>query len=414
MFQGWWIVGTHFTVQFFVTGFFAYSLPLLFEPMVQAFDTDRTTVNYLPSLASLLGVFVAPTAGPLVDRWSAKGLMLIGGVAMVLALLGMSVSQNIFQLVIVGALFFGLANVLLGPLTGSAVISRWFTASRGRALGIAAIGTSVGGILLPMAIGLALPAIGWRATLQALAAGMAFMGLPLLLFRFWNHPSDRGLEREPAADGDPALAAAGGDGEERAHETNRDILGRRAFWLLSLSLGLFLAIYSATLANLGQYGGDLGLEVDQIARLVSVLAISGIFGKLVFGYLADRTSLKLLLAAAIGATAFTLVLFSLEPTYSMMLVGSMSMGIATGGILPVWNAIVPAIFGVENFGRAMGLMSPVISVMVTPAFPLAGYVRDSVGSYVPAFQGFVGGLLLAVLLLIPLRVERAPMPTRSG
>ena len=45
MFKGWWGVGTHFSVQFFATGFFVYSLPLLFDTLVEAFDTDLTTIN---------------------------------------------------------------------------------------------------------------------------------------------------------------------------------------------------------------------------------------------------------------------------------------------------------------------------------------------------------------------------------
>jgi MFS family permease len=406
MFKGWWVVGTHFSVQFFATGFFVYSLPLLFDTLVEAFDTDLTTINYLPSLASLVGLFIAPIAGPLVDRWSAKALMLIGGAAFIIALVGLSLSQTIFQLLLVGALLFGIAQTLLGPMTGSAVVSRWFTVSRGRALGIAAIGTSMGGIVLPNLIASALPDLGWRTTLQLVAAGMAVIGMPMLLFCFWNKPSDAGLQAEPLAS-DPAGPTPSQDqGGTPALATTKDVLRRPAFWYLSLCLGLFLSVYAATLANLGQHGSDLGLEVDQIGRLVSVLAIAGIAGKLAFGYMADRAPLKLGLATSIVLTALTLVLFSLEQNYTMMLAGAISMGLAAGGIMPVWNAMVPAIFGVENFGRAMGLMSPVISLMAAPAFPIAGYLRDTTGSYVPAFQSFLGALLLALLLLIPLRVSR--------
>jgi len=66
--------------------------------------------------------------------------------------------------------------------------------------------------------------------------------------------------------------------------------------------------------------------------------------------------------------------------------------------------MVPAIFGVENFGRAMGWMSPVISLVVTPSFVVIGLIRDSTGSYLPAFQAFLVVLAIAVLLLLPLQV----------
>ena len=63
MFQGWWIVGTHFTVQLFVVGFFTYSYPLLFDPVLKEFETDAQTMNYLPSLGGAIGLIAAPLAG---------------------------------------------------------------------------------------------------------------------------------------------------------------------------------------------------------------------------------------------------------------------------------------------------------------------------------------------------------------
>lgn len=400
MFQGWWIVGTHFVAQLFVTGFFIYSLPLLFPLVISEFATDATTVNLLPSASSLLGLIVSPIAGPLVDKWSARGLMIIGTVCLILGLLGLSLSQSIVQFVASGAILFGIAQMLMGPLTGSAVIARWFTATRGRALGIAAIGTSIGGMLISRALGLAITTIGWREGLQGIALLVAIIALPLVVFRFWNHPSDRGVEAEAWPDKTPPQAAG-------ALATNKQILMRPAFWLFSVSLGLFLASYTSTLANLGVFYSDLGLPVEDAPTLMFLVTFCGILGKLGFGYLADRISLKLGLLAAIGATAFSIALFSLEPGYRSMLVGAAGLGFATGGILPVWNAMVPAIFGVQNFGRAMGWMGPVISILVTPSFLIVGAIRDSTGSYVVAFQVLLGFLGLAVLLILPLRVAES-------
>ncbi|MBJ22640.1 MAG: MFS transporter [bacterium] len=402
MFQGWWIVGTHFTAQLFVSGFFIYSLPLLFPAVIVDFSTDATTVNLLPSAASLLGLVVAPLTGPLVDRWSARGLMIIGTLCLVLGLLGLSFAQSILQFVVIGAVFFSIAQILLGPLAGSAVVSRWFTSTRGRALGIAAIGTSIGGILLPKGLGQALSTVGWRTGLQGIALASAVFVLPLLVFRFWDQPSDRGVEAE--ADGE----AAGAPQTHGELATNKEILTRPAFWLFTLSLGFFLASYTATLANIGQFCADLGFPADAAENLIPVLALCGIFGKLGFGYLADRIPLKVGLIAAIGTTGLSLVLFSLEPSYSVMLVAAAAMGVASGGILPVWNAIVPVIFGVQNFGRAMGWMMPVIGILVTPSYLIAGAIRDSSGSYVLAFQVFLGVLGAAVLLILPLRVVGEP------
>jgi MFS family permease len=399
MFQGWWVVGTHFTVQLFIVGFFTYSYPLLFGPVSASFETDVKTMNYLPTLAGLLGLGLAPLAGPLVDKWSAKGLMLIGAVCMVVGLLGMSFSQSILEFTIVGGLFLGAANVLLGPMTGSAVISRWFTSSRGMALGVAAIGTSIGGMVMPLVVADAVET-DWRTGLQRIALVAAVIVIPLLLLRFWNHPSDHGMEAEPMPGG-----SSGAAGDSEAPATTSEILGRPAFWLFTGSLSLMLACYTSTLTNLGQYQVDLGIEAADTKWIFTLLATAGIGGKLTFGYLADRIPLKLGLAVAIIATATAIYLFSLEPAYPVVLAGGVALGIASGGILPVWNAMVPAIFGVANYGRTMGLMSPVIGLTVTPSFALVGALRDSTGSYVLGFQICIGVLMVSLALLAPLQVK---------
>jgi MFS family permease len=257
-------------------------------------------------------------------------------------------------------------------------------------------------MLVPIGLGQAIANVGWRGGLQAIALLVALVALPLLVFRFWNHPADAGADPETSPGG-----AGVGTGGSEGLATNRDILTRPAFWLFALAMGFFLATYTAAVTNLGQFYADLSLPAEDAPSVMFVIASFGILGKLSFGYLADRMPLKVGLIAAIGATACSFCLFATEPGYGILLVGAAAMGLASGGILPVWNAMVPAIFGVQNFGRAMGWMSPIIGVLVTPSFVLVGMVRDSTGSYVLAFQGFLGVLLVAALLLAPLRVGGA-------
>lgn len=402
MFQGWWVVGTYFTIQIFIVGFFTYSYPLLFEPVSKDFGADVQTMNYLPTVAGLLGLFLAPLAGPLVDKWSAKGLMLIGLASMIVGLLGMASARSVMQFAVIGGVTFGIANTLLGPMSGSAVISRWFTSTRGRALGIAAIGTSIGGIIMPLVVADAVATTGWRGGLRMIALATALIAVPLLLFRFWDRPSDRGLAPELATVGSAAIA-----GDDEPPATSRQILGRPAFWFFTLSLSLLLGCYTSMLANLGQFQADLGIAVSDAKWVFPSLAVAGIFGKLGFGYLADRIPLKLGLAAAIGLTAAATYLFSLAPSHAVILGGGVILGVATGGMLPVWNAMVPAIFGVANYGRTMGLMMPIIGVVVTPSFALVGALRDVTASYILGFQISLGILFLALLLLVPLRVGPA-------
>lgn len=401
MYKGWWIVVTHFVVMFFAVGFYQYSLPLLFPAVIEHFETDAATLNMLLTVHVAVGLLVGPLAGPWVDGWSAKGLLVIGvaSFAMGVAILGLA--PNVWLFVVGGGLALGVAGTLCGPMTGSAVVSRFFTASRGRALGIASIGTSAGGFVLPPLVTASAASIGWQATVWVVAGAMVAIVLPLVLFRFWNTPEDAGTEIEPSP------AGVGGVADDHAAMSTREILTHRAFWLFTIPLALFISVYTSTLFNLGLHFTDRGLETGQIAAMMSLAAASGIAGKLGFGEVADRVPLKLAFIAAIAATAGALMLLLAEPGVGV-LYGTMALlGLSTGGLLPVWNALVPRLFGVANFGRAMGWMGPVIAFTTMSVYPAVGLVRDATGSYAAVFQGDLVALALAVALVIPLHEGRA-------
>jgi MFS family permease len=150
MYHGWLIVTGVFVAQLFTLGFFTYAFGLLVVPVQAEFGASRSEVMASMTGAGIVGLFIAPIVGTLVDRWSVRGLMIIGSLVFTAALLLLSLSRSVVDFVLVFALLISVANMLLGPVTCSAVVSRWFTTSRGKALGVAAIGASVGGMLVPM------------------------------------------------------------------------------------------------------------------------------------------------------------------------------------------------------------------------------------------------------------------------
>jgi MFS family permease len=121
--------------------------------------------------------------------------------------------------------------------------------------------------------------------------------------------------------------------------------------------------------------------------LISVIAFCGVLGKLIFGYAADRISLRL------------------ELWLALALAGA-------GGMLPVWGAMIASVFGVVSYGRVMGLMTPVIALLMMPGPQITGAMFDASDSYRLAMRLFVGVLVLAACLLLPLKIP-SPEPARE-
>jgi MFS family permease len=409
MFHGWWIVATVFTVQLFMVGFSSYGLPLLLVPVEDEFKCGMEKLSHAMIGMTALGMVLPLVVGPLVDRWSVRGLMLIGSGALIGGLFALAWAPNEFVFGIAMSTLVAAAMTLLGPIVGSAVVSRWFTTSRGRALGIAAMGTSIGGMVMAPLFGLGFETVGWRDTVRLMAVSVAIFALPLLIFALRNHPRDLGLEPEgPSAGAVSSTPATGG------HLSTSEVLRQSAFWIVSLCLALFLGAYSGMLFSVPKFAADLGADAAARSTVTVALTISGLIGKFAFGWAADRFSLKAGLGTAIGLTVCSVSLMTSEPEYPVLLASVAVMGLAAGGILPVWGALMAVIFGVANFGRAMGLQAPIISVGAMAGFGIAGRAHGQTGSFVLAFQIFAGVLSLALLILFALRMPASRGGTAVG
>ena len=401
MFYGWRVVTGTFIAQLFVVGFFTYAASLFVAPVREAFDASLEQVMYSFTFATLLGLFVTPLAGIALDRYPVRWLIAGAAVLFAAGLWGLSISTSIWQYVIVFGLTMAVVNALGGSMSASAVIARWFTASRGKALGIAAIGTSFGGIVLPRLLGDGITALGWRESLQYLAVVVILVMLPLVILLVRGRPEDVGLAPEEGAE-------APADAPVQQTLSTADILGHRGFWFMSLSLGLLFSAYSSVLANLGPYALNLGHDQSAASMLIIVVAICGLIGKLVFGAMADKINLKLGLFIAQALVFIGLLLLALEPSYAIIVCGTISLGLAAGGMLPVWGALTARIFGLLSFGRVMGMTGPIITLCILPGFAIVGRLYDTSGSYAQALQLFAGVMVVSALLLAPLRLDHPP------
>lgn len=401
MFYGWVIVAGAFISQLFMTGFLTYSFGLLVVPIQTEFGASRAELMYGMTGSTICGLFFAPVLGALVDRWSVRALMSIGAIVFASGLMLLSISQNVYQFAVIFAVSMSVGSLLLGPLTCSTVVSRWFTTSRGKALGIAAIGTSIGGMVVPSAFEYWISSTGWRDSLQNAALCTLAIVLPFMLLFMRGHPQDQGLL--PEGSNENLNASAQMEGKDWG---TKDILRSSSFWLIGFSIGLLFMAYAAVLSNLPAYATGLGVSETQASRMIMLVAIFGLIGKLIFGFAADKVSLRLGLWTALGLAGAAIAILAIEPAYAWMLLAAVMMGLAAGGMLPVWGAMLAAVFGTLSYGRVMGLMSPLISILVMPGFLIAATVFDRSGSYAASLVFFVGLLVISSCLLVPLKIPR--------
>ncbi len=397
MFYGWRVVCGAFLAQLFVVGFFTYAVSLLVAPVRDEFGVSLEQVMYSLTFATILGLVVTPVSGMLIDRFPVRWLMTAGTGIFSAGLWLMSSAASITGYVWVFGFTMALVNGLSGSMSSSAVISRWFTANRGRALGIAALGTSVGGVAIPVLVSYWLGEYGWRGALQQLSILILFVMLPIVVFTVRGKPSDVGMSAE--ATDDVASQAY------HAALSSMDILRTPGYWYLGLSLGMLFSAYSAVVANISPYAITLGYPEADASTLIIAIAVAGFIGKLLFGMAADKFSLKAGLWCAQALVIVGLLLLTIEPGWLLLLTASGAIGLAAGGMVPVWGAMMARIFGLSSYGKAMGLMGPLLTVCIVPGYTLIGRLFDTYGNYQLALLVFSGVVLTGVLLLIPLKLD---------
>jgi MFS family permease len=344
-----------------------YGFAYFVVPWMQAFDSPRGTIMLLATAGSVTAAVLAPIAGYLLDHYSTKKLVLGSLLASALALFATGFATNYLTVICLYGVVLQLGIILAGPLAGSSMVARAFTQQRGLALGITALGTSVGGLLIPVVVTQLLGHFDWQLVCKLLAAAVFLLAfVPGLLL----------LQDAPAPQHDAGESSHAGGSLQLMR--SRPVL-QLGFAYLAMAL-LFIAL----LHNIGALAVDLSISQQRAALITAFASIVMAISKVVSGGLCDRLSHKLLYISFAVMIAAGLVVVGLASSFYPLLLGVCLTAAVMGGISPLVASIVVERWGPANFGRVMGVIHALAAVSGIGPF-IAGVIRDTSGSYTDAF-----------------------------
>ncbi|TXS95842.1 MFS transporter [Parahaliea maris] len=394
VFRGWGIVASLFVSEMFAVGCTAYAFGLYVVPASEELGLSRASANS-GLILLMVGMGVAsPILGKLLDRFPARNVIVIGAMMLGAGFAVIALSETLWLLAVSLFLLAGPGAAAIGPLTASTVISRWFTLHRGKALGVGAAGTSLGGAMLVPLIALSLDYLTWRETLL-LQGGVITLLVSFIAWRtVVSRPQDIGLH----PDGADAPARVDHCAQaDMKRWSPRELLRSRDFWCLSVAVSITFGVSQAILVSLVPYASDMDISPQKASFLVSVSAFSSIIGKLAVGALSDHMNKKILMFVIISFVFIKLGALYVQPDYMVLLMVLVVSGIALGGELPVWAALVAERFGAASYGTTMGLMTLINTVVNIAALRFIGDVYDRTGGYDLAFQVFALTIVVALV-----------------
>ncbi|MCC5872920.1 MAG: MFS transporter [Gammaproteobacteria bacterium] len=380
-FYGWNVLGVGMMSMAMTMGVVFAAFSFFAVAWMEAFGTSRGETLLILSVAQLVTGFMYPFTGRAMDRSSLRWIGAAGILCLSAGLFVSSLTTALWQLMAIYALLMAGANALAGALYSQTVAARWFRGRRGLALGLSSIGSSIGALVFPLLVSTLLGIMDWRQTMQVLALVIPLLAVPLMLLVIADSPEQKGIAP------DPELVEPNPGGEPSW--TTSMILRERYFWAMLVALVPIVVTPVALTGNLAPYAQDLGISPQAAGGLMSIWALCNIFGKVSFGYLADRIEQRLLYLLALLPSVMALMLLLLAPSYLTLLLAMIALGIGSGGYLPLIGMMISRHFGVLAYGSVVGLFLMCTRATVL-APPGAGWVRDHFGSYDYFWMGVLG------------------------
>ncbi|MGH7412777.1 MAG: MFS transporter, partial [Candidatus Rokuibacteriota bacterium] len=241
-------------------------------------------------------------------------------------------------------------------------------------------------------------AFGWRAAVAVSAAAVG--GLALLTWALYRDlPEPETAALAPARTGFWTVLA------------NRDL------WLVGTSTLIFAGVQTVFLSFLVLYLSDVvELALVTAAKYLVAAQVSGVAGRVLFGLLSDRVfggQRRVVLAiAGLGSMGCALVLSTIAPGAGAGLLVPLAAGIGLFGV--GWNGVqhtlMAELAGPRAAGTAVGLGLAISSLGVTVCPPVFGLVVEGLGGYGAAWVTLAASMVVALLLLIPVRERTMATP----
>ena len=389
----WYIVALTLVNQALALGVLVYSFALFVVPLLDEFEVSRSKVMLAILSFQIVTGLLSPVLGRYMDQFAMRLLVLSGALAMSLGLFLLSLATEFWQIVALHVTLLPVGMILTGTLASQTMVSKWFTEKRGLAIGVSSMGTSLGGLSVPLLTAWLIGEQGWQGAYLVLAMLSLILLVPLNYLVLRHDPPILRLQASETS------------GVEMKTWTTRQILESWAFWIPVLALIPINAAFGGTQFNLGAYMSDLGYGQAVAAQLIAVTSGAMIVGKLFFGSLGDRVDHRKLYWLMAGLLLVSMYFYEGSPGRPALFLAASLQGFATGGVMPMMGIMYSSRFGTLSFGRVLGLVNLFLMIGSFGSI-LSGWIFDLTQSYDAAFQVFA-------LLLLPGTIVMYFLPAKA-
>ncbi|QGZ65289.1 MFS transporter [Paraburkholderia acidisoli] len=373
---------------------------LLGAPLSAEFGWTRPQISTGLAVFTFCDGLSMLAVGALVDRKGIKSVVpmafAFGGGLIALAFTPPQIEWMYLLCAIIG-----LGAGAVAPTVYSIVITAWFDASRGLALGILNVGLGLCGTLMPFLLSYLLKTGGWRGAVMTVGGASMVLALVNLVFVL-RMPSGWERERRNARSQGKVAGASLATLAKSKH-----------LWLIALSIFFVSAATYGLLSQMVLVTVDKGIAMSVALTALSTISLSSVCSRMIVGALLDRLFAPLLAAFIFVLTAAGVLLLTYTSAVWGIYLAALLVGVGLGAEGDVAAYILSRYVPKASYGRAFGLVMFLFAQGGGLGVFVLGKSYGVLGSYTAALYLIVALVLLAALfiaILGPYRysVDRAP------
>lgn len=395
--KGWIMVIVCMLIQAVPFGIASNIQPLFIHPVTSEYGFSLTGFSLLFTIGTIVAAIAAPIIGTLFSKINLRIIYTVGAILCGGGFTLFSMCTKLWQFYAVAAVV-QVGTAIISSIGVPLLINSWFDSNiRGKALGIAFAGGSIGNIFLQQLATRSLVANGPSKSYLIFGLVSLITAIPIALF----------LVKMPKDNSEVVK----GNNKEQEENTNskevdisytlKEAQKNKFFWMMSIGflfVGLYVSAYSVQYANYFQ--GVLKLDAVVIATAGSIFAVSSLGGNVLGGLLFDKLGvLKCLSLSAVFVfiSGIFILLSGNNPIYAYLFSAVRGLAVYVYMMAPAY--MVGQYFGKKEYGGILGMMNLVFAIGFSCGSVLFGVLVSSFG-YNTTWMIILGFVTMAFILLL--------------
>jgi MFS family permease len=381
-------------------GMYIVSFGMFLKPLVKEFGWKIGTASLAPTINMILMGICGPIAGSFIVKYGAKRALVLGNIVGCIGFTMLFLQSHLWELFVAQGILLGAGAGFGGLLASTTVLNNWFIKKRRLALSIFLGSGGLGGIVMGPLIMYLIDAIGWRHTYLVIALLVLVTSVVLPALFVKNRPQDLGQVPDGETEDAPAIKQAPnprGGYKTPVDFTAKEAMRTASLWLLIIYFCLNMLAMQGLMTHLVTHMRDIGISSTKAGFALSIMSALMTAAQFLLGFVGTKYSVHTIAVAAEFLKLVGIILLVFTRTLPFIFASMVIMGFGFGAVfIATWN-MFPDYFGISSYPKIMGNVRLAWAFVGALGAPIAGYVRDTTGSYMLAFQGVI--VLIAVGLI---------------